>query len=225
MCIIKLKLSRRHAKKARVCGEIMHWKFIIRRQTMTHGPAFSHSRSWQRRKPASRARDPRARRLQRNLSPRRDGGLFEEPAQRARHCFERRRESASSTASRSTCRPRSVDSAFPFAAPTTTAPPPSPRTKRRAPRSASRVRLRQIPCRGQLERGELIADQWKKLRAQIGDKNVLLALSGGVDSIRRRGAARSSAVGKQLDVRPRQPRPVLREGEPEQVVEVFRHRA
>ncbi len=60
-----------------------------------------------------------------------------------------------------------------------------------------------------------------ELRAQIGDKKVLLALSGGVDSSVV-AALLIKAVGKQL-VSVHVNHGLLRKGEPEQVVEVFRN--
>ena len=66
-----------------------------------------------------------------------------------------------------------------------------------------------------------IAQQLEALRAQIGDKKVLLALSGGVDSSVV-AALLIRAVGKQL-VCVHVNHGLLRKGEPEQVVEVFRN--
>ncbi len=66
-----------------------------------------------------------------------------------------------------------------------------------------------------------IAEQISALRAQIGDKKVLLALSGGVDSSVV-AALLIKAVGKQL-VCVHVNHGLLRKGEPEQVVEVFRN--
>ena len=66
-----------------------------------------------------------------------------------------------------------------------------------------------------------IAEQIDALRAQIGDKKVLLALSGGVDSSVV-AALLIKAVGKQL-VCVHVNHGLLRKGEPEQVVEVFRN--
>ena len=66
-----------------------------------------------------------------------------------------------------------------------------------------------------------IDDQVKELRAQIGDKKVLLALSGGVDSSVV-AALLIKAVGQQL-VCVHVNHGLLRKGEPEQVVEVFRN--
>ena len=66
-----------------------------------------------------------------------------------------------------------------------------------------------------------IEEQLTALRAQIGDKKVLLALSGGVDSSVV-AALLIKAVGKQL-VCVHVNHGLLRKGEPEQVVEVFRN--
>ena len=67
---------------------------------------------------------------------------------------------------------------------------------------------------------KFIDEQIKELRAQIGDKKVLLALSGGVDSSVV-AALLIKAVGKQL-VSVHVNHGLLRKGEPEQVVRVFR---
>ena len=66
-----------------------------------------------------------------------------------------------------------------------------------------------------------IAEQIDTLRAQIGDKKVLLALSGGVDSSVV-AALLIKAVGKQL-VSVHVNHGLLRKGEPEEVIEVFRN--
>ena len=66
-----------------------------------------------------------------------------------------------------------------------------------------------------------IEEQLSKLRAQIGDKKVLLALSGGVDSSVV-AALLIKAVGKQL-VCVHVNHGLLRKGEPEQVIEVFKN--
>ncbi len=66
-----------------------------------------------------------------------------------------------------------------------------------------------------------IEEQIKELRAQIGDKKVLLALSGGVDSSVV-AALLIKAVGKQLTC-VHVNHGLLRKGEPEQVIEVFRN--
>ena len=65
-----------------------------------------------------------------------------------------------------------------------------------------------------------VEEQVKALRALIGDKKVLLALSGGVDSSVV-AALLVKAVGKQL-VCVHVNHGLLRKGEPEQVVKVFR---
>ncbi len=65
-----------------------------------------------------------------------------------------------------------------------------------------------------------IAEQLEALRAQIGDKKVLLALSGGVDSSVV-AALLIKAVGRQLTC-VHVNHGLLRKGEPEQVVRVFR---
>lgn len=66
-----------------------------------------------------------------------------------------------------------------------------------------------------------IDEQLKTLREQIEDKKVLLALSGGVDSSVV-AALLIKAVGKQL-VCVHVNHGLLRKGEPEQVIEVFRN--
>ena len=68
---------------------------------------------------------------------------------------------------------------------------------------------------------QFITEQVKELREQIGDKKVLLALSGGVDSSVV-AALLIKAVGQQL-VCVHVNHGLLRKGEPEQVVEVFRN--
>ena len=65
-----------------------------------------------------------------------------------------------------------------------------------------------------------IEEQVKDLRAQIGEKKVLLALSGGVDSSVT-AALLIKAIGKQL-VCVHVNHGLLRKGEPEQVIKVFR---
>ncbi len=65
-----------------------------------------------------------------------------------------------------------------------------------------------------------ISDQIRELKAQIGDKKVLLALSGGVDSSVV-AALLIRAIGRQL-VCVHVNHGLLRKGEPEQVVRVFR---
>ena len=65
-----------------------------------------------------------------------------------------------------------------------------------------------------------IADQVELVRRQVGDKKVLLALSGGVDSSVV-AALLIKAIGKQLTC-VHVNHGLLRKGEPEQVVQVFR---
>jgi len=67
---------------------------------------------------------------------------------------------------------------------------------------------------------QFIDEQMKELKAQIGNKKVLLALSGGVDSSVV-AALLIKAVGKQL-VCVHVNHGLLRKGEPEQVIKVFR---
>lgn len=67
---------------------------------------------------------------------------------------------------------------------------------------------------------KFIDEQVKELQAQIGNKKVLLALSGGVDSSVV-AALLIKAVGKQL-VSVHVNHGLLRKGEPEQVIRVFR---
>ena len=64
-----------------------------------------------------------------------------------------------------------------------------------------------------------IAEQVKEIRAQVGDKKVLLALSGGVDSSVV-AALLIKAIGKQL-VCVHVNHGLMRKGESEQVIEVF----
>ncbi len=64
-----------------------------------------------------------------------------------------------------------------------------------------------------------IEDQVKEIRAQVGDKKVLLALSGGVDSSVV-AALLIKAIGKQL-VCVHVNHGLMRKGESEQVIEVF----
>ena len=68
---------------------------------------------------------------------------------------------------------------------------------------------------------QFIAEQTDALRAQIGDKKVLLALSGGVDSSVV-AALLIKAIGRNL-VCVHVNHGLLRKGEPEQVVEVFKN--
>ncbi|MBO4306332.1 MAG: glutamine-hydrolyzing GMP synthase [Clostridia bacterium] len=65
-----------------------------------------------------------------------------------------------------------------------------------------------------------IAEQIEDIRAQVGDRKVLLALSGGVDSSVV-AALLIKAIGKQL-VCVHVNHGLLRKGEPEQVIKVFR---
>ncbi|MBO4934385.1 MAG: glutamine-hydrolyzing GMP synthase [Clostridia bacterium] len=67
---------------------------------------------------------------------------------------------------------------------------------------------------------QFIQQQIKELREQIGDKKVLLALSGGVDSSVV-AALLIKAIGKQLTC-VHVNHGLLRKGEPEQVIKVFR---
>ena len=67
---------------------------------------------------------------------------------------------------------------------------------------------------------QFIAQQVQEIQAQVGDKKVLLALSGGVDSSVV-AALLIKAIGKQL-VCVHVNHGLLRKGEPEQVVKVFR---
>ena len=66
---------------------------------------------------------------------------------------------------------------------------------------------------------EFIAQQVEEIRAQVGDKKVLLALSGGVDSSVV-AALLIKAIGKQL-VCVHVNHGLMRKGESEQVIEVF----
>lgn len=68
---------------------------------------------------------------------------------------------------------------------------------------------------------DFISAQVNEIRSQVGDKKVLLALSGGVDSSVV-AALLIKAVGKQL-VCVHVNHGLLRKGEPEQVIEVFRN--
>ena len=67
---------------------------------------------------------------------------------------------------------------------------------------------------------KFIADQVAQIRAQVGDKKVLLALSGGVDSSVV-AALLIKAIGQNL-VCVHVNHGLLRKGEPEQVIKVFR---
>ena len=68
---------------------------------------------------------------------------------------------------------------------------------------------------------EFIDEQIKAIKAQVGDGKVLLALSGGVDSSVV-AALLIKAIGKQL-VCVHVNHGLLRKGEPEQVIEVFKN--
>ena len=68
---------------------------------------------------------------------------------------------------------------------------------------------------------KFIAEQVEAVRRQVGDKKVLLALSGGVDSSVV-AALLIRAIGKNL-VCVHVNHGLLRKGEPKQVIEVFRH--
>ena len=69
--------------------------------------------------------------------------------------------------------------------------------------------------------GKFIDEQVEAVRKQVGDKKVLLALSGGVDSSVV-AALLIKAIGKNL-VCVHVNHGLLRKGEPEQVIEVFRN--
>ncbi len=69
---------------------------------------------------------------------------------------------------------------------------------------------------------KFIAEQVAEVRAQVGDKKVLLALSGGVDSSVV-AALLIKAIGKQL-VCVHVNHGLMRKGESEQVIEVFRNK-
>lgn len=74
-------------------------------------------------------------------------------------------------------------------------------------------------CEANWNMENFIADQIELIRKQVGDKKVLLALSGGVDSSVV-AALLLKAIGNQL-VCVHVNHGLLRKGEPEQVVEVF----
>ena len=73
----------------------------------------------------------------------------------------------------------------------------------------------------QAQADAFIAEQVQNIRSQVGTKKVLLALSGGVDSSVV-AALLIKAIGKQL-VCVHVNHGLLRKGEPEQVVDVFRN--
>lgn len=81
------------------------------------------------------------------------------------------------------------------------------------PASMTRITTRELAQ-------EFISEQVKAIRAQVGDRKVLLALSGGVDSSVV-AALLIKAIGKQL-VCVHVNHGLLRKGEPEQVIRVFR---
>ena len=68
---------------------------------------------------------------------------------------------------------------------------------------------------------EFIEEQIREIREQVGDRKVLLALSGGVDSSVV-AALLIKAIGKQLTC-VHVNHGLLRKGEPEQVIELFRN--
>ena len=78
--------------------------------------------------------------------------------------------------------------------------------------------MRRITTKKQAE--TFIREQIKEIQEQVGDKKVLLALSGGVDSSVV-AALLIKAIGRQL-VCVHVNHGLLRKGEPEQVVEVFK---
>ena len=78
--------------------------------------------------------------------------------------------------------------------------------------------MERITTKAQAE--AFIAEEIKKVKDQVGGKKVLLALSGGVDSSVV-AALLIKAIGKQL-VCVHVNHGLLRKGEPEQVVKVFR---
>lgn len=78
--------------------------------------------------------------------------------------------------------------------------------------------MERITTKAQAE--AFIEEEVKKVKEQVGDKKVLLALSGGVDSSVV-AALLIKAIGKQL-VCVHVNHGLLRKGEPEQVVKVFR---
>ncbi len=83
------------------------------------------------------------------------------------------------------------------------------------PESMARINTKELA-------DKFISEQIEEIRSQVGDKKVLLALSGGVDSSVV-AALLIKAIGKNL-VCVHVNHGLLRKGEPEQVVEVFRNR-
>lgn len=81
------------------------------------------------------------------------------------------------------------------------------------PESMARITTKELADR-------FIDDQIREIKAQVGDRKVLLALSGGVDSSVV-AALLIKAIGKQL-VCVHVNHGLLRKGEPEQVIKVFK---
>ena len=75
-----------------------------------------------------------------------------------------------------------MNSAFPCAAPTTTACPAWPADDEARTAALRAFVFDECHAEANWNMENFIADQVEELRAQIGDKKVLLALSGGVDS-------------------------------------------
>ena len=86
--------------------------------------------------------------------------------------------------------------------------------KNKRPDSMARITTRELA-------EQFINEQIKEVREQVGDKKVLLALSGGVDSSVV-AALLIKAIGKQL-VCVHVNHGLMRKGESEQVVEIFRN--
>ena len=83
----------------------------------------------------------------------------------------------------------------------------------RRPENMTRITTRELA-------DEFIAEQVEKVRRQVGDKKVLLALSGGVDSSVV-AALLIKAIGKQL-ISVHVNHGLMRKGESEAVVDIFR---